>query len=264
MVDGVLTPENQNILDGTETKLKALFEEVKMPESHGLKHCRVVLGHMVSAIQASKIALTEDKKLMLCLAALLHEADDHKYFSTDSKNASSIMNQVLSENGISGSDQLISDVEESIALVSASVNGNSVPQKAVADPTILWPRFCDRLEAIGVIGAVRCLQYNEEAGDPFQTADTPRPTTEDQVWTHVTEERWNKYQNGGNSNSMMDHYYDKLLRVACPPPHLLRNSYLEAEMSKRAAPLVDVCLEYGKAGEVPLEKIRAMAARLAA
>ena len=26
MVDGVLTPENQKILDGTEAKLKALFE----------------------------------------------------------------------------------------------------------------------------------------------------------------------------------------------------------------------------------------------
>jgi hypothetical protein len=27
--------------------------------------------------------------------------------------------------------------------------------QAVADPSLLWPRFCDRLEAIGVIGAVR-------------------------------------------------------------------------------------------------------------
>ena len=57
---------------------------------------------------------------------------------------------------------LVSQVLQMISYVSASVNGNTVPQPANQDPTLLWPRFCDRLEAIGLTGKVgtvldRCL-----------------------------------------------------------------------------------------------------------
>ena len=39
---------------------------------------------------------------------------------------------------------------------------------------------------------------------------------------------------------MLDHYYDKLLHVARPPPRLVRNAYLEAEAEARVAPLLQV------------------------
>jgi len=195
---------------------------------------------------------------MLSLAALLHEADDHKYFPAGSRNAASILEQVLGEAGMTDSERkaFISEVEESISYVSASANGNSVPEKAVADPTLLWPRFCDRLEAIGVNGAVRCWQYNSEKGDPFHTPDTPRPKTADEVWLHVTEERWNQYQNGGSSLSMMDHYYDKLLQIAVYKEDVVQNKYLVGEAAKRVEPLVRICVEYGKTGEAPIYLIR--------
>jgi hypothetical protein len=45
---------------------------------------------------------------------------------------------------------------EMISYVSASANGNRVPERAESEPYLLWPRWCDRLEAIGPIGAVRC------------------------------------------------------------------------------------------------------------
>ena len=51
-----------------------------------------------------------------------------------------------------------------ISYVSASDNGNSIPERARSNPELLWVRFSDRLEAIGMIGAVRCYQYNEEKG----------------------------------------------------------------------------------------------------
>lgn len=44
-----------------------------------------------------------------------------------------------------------------INYVSASSNGNSVPERATANPELLWVRFSDRLEAIGTIGIVRCF-----------------------------------------------------------------------------------------------------------
>ena len=62
---------------------------------------------------------------------------------------------------------------------------------------------------------------------------------------------------------MLDHYYDKLLQISRPPAHLVRNAYLEAAAEERAAPLVEVCLEYGRTGAVPLERIRRLADELA-
>ena len=55
---------------------------------------------------------------------------------------------------------------------------------------------------------------------------------------------------------MMDHYYDKLLQIAHFDPQIVKNKYLEEEAARRVQPLVDVCLEYGKKGEVPEEMIK--------
>lgn len=98
-----------------------------------------------------------------------------------------------------------------ISFVSASDNGNAVPKEAKSNPELLWPRHCDRLEAIGVIGAVRCYQYNQEKGRALSCDTTPRPVIKPQVWAHVTPERFTKYMEAKQSDSMMDHYYDKLL-----------------------------------------------------
>lgn len=56
--------------------------------------------------------------------------------------------------------QVISNAVQMISYVSASGNGNSVPPECEQAPYLLWPRFSDRLEAIGTIGMVRCFQYN--------------------------------------------------------------------------------------------------------
>ena len=117
--------------------------------------------------------------MALRLAALLHEADDHKYFKKDEKNVRRILREILS--GLEDAKMIEEEVEEMISYVSASGNGNKVPGPAVGDPTLLWPRFCDRLEAIGTIGAVRCYQYNSEKGDPLMIKTTPRPNTEKEV-----------------------------------------------------------------------------------
>lgn len=98
-----------------------------------------------------------------------------------------------------------------ISYVSASDNGNSVPARAKKNPEFLWPRYSDRLEAIGPIGAVRCWQYNEEVNSPKFVATTPRPKTRKEVWKAVTPDKFDKYMEKKNSDSMMDHYFDKLL-----------------------------------------------------
>ena len=109
----------------------------------------------------------------------------------------------------------------------------------------------------------RCYLHNCHAGEPLAVEATPRPSTEAEAFELATEERFSKYQSsGGQSASMLDHYYDKLLVVARPPAAIVRNSYLEAEAHNRAAPLLAVCLAYSKAGIVPIDEIEATVTRL--
>lgn len=72
------------ILAAAKTALESLFVAVGMPESHGLGHSLTVLHHMDRAVAAAGPAtqhlLSPHRVLALQLAALLHEADDHKYF----------------------------------------------------------------------------------------------------------------------------------------------------------------------------------------
>ena len=259
----------EEIMNTVTTKLARLVLEHKMPESHGLSHCKTVLSHMDKAISTSEgpitALLTPEKKLTLRLAALLHEADDHKYFPDNDKfqNARRICSESISDS-VSERERIISDVILMISLVSASVNGNSVPEAARDDPTLLWPRWCDRLESIGIIGVVRCYQFTREKGtEPLMLDTSPRPQTEEELWQSVTEDRWARYQSsGGKSASMMDHYYDKLLHIAKLEPEVVQSSYLVQEARRRVAPLVDICIEAGISGQAPVKSLDKLEASL--
>jgi hypothetical protein len=55
---------------------------------------------------------------------------------------------------------------------------------------------------------------------------------------------------------MMDHYFDKLLQIAHFDKSVVKNQYLTLEAGRRVKPLVDICLEYGNSGKVPLDLIK--------
>jgi len=249
----------KSVMGVAQALLETLFTSVGMKESHGLGHCLTVLAHMEVALSCPGMTpqvrgqLVPRRQLSLRLAALLHEADDHKFFGAESRNCRDILEKSLT--GVTERELIQEEVEEMISYVSASVNGNTVPEKAKEDPSLLWPRFCDRLEAIGISGAVRCYQYNNEVNDPLVTDSMPRPTTVEEVWSSVTPERWASYQNGGSSASMMDHYYDKLLQIAVFPEEVVQCPYLVEEANKRVQPLIDICLEAGRTGEAPVDLI---------
>ena len=43
---------------------------------------------------------------------------------------------------------------------------------------------------------------------------TPRATSKAEVWENVTPDRFDNYMTTKTSDSMMDHYFDKLLQIA--------------------------------------------------
>jgi uncharacterized protein len=126
-------------------------------------------------------------------------------------------------------------------MVSSSKNGDAIPEDVVGKEWQLIPRYADRLEAIGLIGIERCYTYTMKKKLPLFLASTPKPKTEDELWSIASIERYNAYD--GNSASMIDHFYDKLLRLSVFP---IRNRYFDEECSKRRKPLVDFILKFGR------------------
>lgn len=89
----------------------------------------------------------------------MHDADDKKYFPEHKsyENANMILKDCLKDlDDECDVAEVIKLTLETISYVSASDNGNSVPERAQKLPELLWVRYSDRLEAIGTIGAVRC------------------------------------------------------------------------------------------------------------
>jgi len=261
------------LLAKAASSFEAFCRERSVPDHHGAGHAQRVLGHVEQALMASTRQLTSQRSLAVRLAALLHDADDRKYFGSPLKKPGQSSSKLLEAfpnadsllRAAGATREISEEVLRMISWVSCSVNGNSAPPETLAEPELLWPRWADRLEATGEIGIVRCWEYNCEVDMPKVTARTPRPSTEDEVWALASPERFSRYQSsGGASDSMLDHYYDKLLQVSRPPASIVQNAYLEEEMAKRSAPLVEICLKYGETGALPLNKdiIEAMKTRL--
>ena len=144
------------------------------------------------------------------LAALLHDADDRKVCaSQDFEHARRIVREVEVGCGLNLSDLVI----EMISYVSFTSNGNDVNDRSRELPYLLWPRFCDRLEAMGDVGIRRCADWNCLIGAPESVVDTPRPMGVEEALAEATEERALAYRTVRASRSLIDHYFDKLRSI---------------------------------------------------
>jgi len=120
------------------------------------------VGHTMRVYRlAMRIADSEPEcdRLVVALAALLHDADDGKLFSTtDNANARSFLNE--HDVDIGTADRIF----EAINSVSFSKNGTKTPStiegKIVQD--------ADRLDAIGAIGIARTFAYGGEHCRPLE------------------------------------------------------------------------------------------------
>eukprot|EP00536_Pseudo-nitzschia_multiseries_P004516 jgi/Psemu1/295613/fgenesh1_pm.75_\ len=239
--------------------------------------------------------LSDEQVLEIEAAALLHDVDDDKYFpkaasTTATPTAADLDRKTTDERRdyysslYPNAAELLREaaVPESshesilfmIDAVSCSKNGNSVPSRVDGGKNghtknaenannyhLLIPRWSDRIEAVGARGVWRCYQYNQEKGRPLCLEGvTPRPNTEAELWSHVVPERFEAYMEAADGAtedpSMIGHYYDKLLHVACPPRDIVRNEYLEEKLRNSAKELIEVCLRYGRTGVVDEDYIR--------
>ena len=94
----------QKVLDCSIEMLTEILNANGVPDSHGMGHCGKVLEHMIKTLDSAKndqsgnsFQFLEEKCLSLKLGALLHDADDRKYFAEDSQNAKTIIESSLNE-----------------------------------------------------------------------------------------------------------------------------------------------------------------------
>lgn len=144
---------NERLINDAKEYIRVLFE--KNSDGHDLAHSLRVYSN------AMKIAETEPGCDIeaIALAALLHDADDHKLFNTEN-NANAV--SFMKEHGIE--DQRIAFIVSIINSVSFSKNRGKKPDslegKIVQD--------ADRLDAMGAIGISRTFAYGGKHGRPLE------------------------------------------------------------------------------------------------
>ncbi|MDF2905466.1 MAG: metal-dependent phosphohydrolase [Herbinix sp.] len=174
------------VVENAFTYIKEIFNEDS--SGHDYHHSVRVYNN------ALHIAEQEGGKLLLIkLAALLHDVDDRKLFSTSDNLEHA--NTFLRENGVDAS------TTESICRIIKSVsftgNGSSIPDslegKIVQD--------ADRLDALGAIGIARTFAYGGHKGRPiYDPGEIPiENMTAEEYRSHI-------------SNSI-NHFYEKILKL---------------------------------------------------
>jgi uncharacterized protein len=225
-------------------QLNIILTNANVCKSHGINHAVTVMEHSILALESKEYFISNEQKEAVKLAALLHDADDKKFFP-EHKNYDNLR-FILTDK----SSDFVNLVITMVSLVSSSLNADRIPDDAAKNEWMLIPRYADRVEAIGLVGIERCFQYNKTINCSLYTEFTPRAKTVDEIFLIATKERYNNYK--GNSVSMIDHYYDKLIRIN---NILIDNDYLVNLADKRNQVIIKFILWFGEKGTINNEEI---------
>jgi len=228
---------DKNILEFVISELSKLYSLHHIEENHTISHSLDVLSHLEKCLEYEH-DIDEYRELCLKCAAILHDADDRKFFPNNAnyENAVGILKKVQLL-----SDGHIQDIIKIISLVSFSENGNSIPE---GDRWMLLVRWCDRLESIGKPGILRAYTYSLFIDRPLFLESTPRPKTIEDIYKECTLFRYNRYLEKKNSDSMMDHFFDKIIFV-CDDLVKCQNPYISKESADRKNDTLLFLLEFG-------------------
>ena len=231
------------IIEDAYSKLVEVLDG-KVDAAHGIDHAAMVLVHAQEALREYKGAISGDEMIAVQLAALLHDADDGKFFK-GTRNAETILEKVAEPHVGELALRMIN-------LVSCSKNGNS--KEGVEHEWMLYPRHADRLEAIGEIGIWRCWQYTEHVKRPIAAPDTPLAKNLKEVEEIAPFSRFENYVNKQGkvgSSSFIDHFYDKLLHIC----DLGDNPYFKDAAVIKKKIMQDFLIDFGQNGKVNEEFI---------
>jgi len=103
------------------------------------------------------------------LACLLHDADDKKYFPFNKNYDNARL--ILKKQGVS--EERIEKIIGMICVVSFSKNGDKMDNEKGEE--WYYPRYSDRIDAIGYKGIVRAYEYAKHVKNPISLPNTKVP-----------------------------------------------------------------------------------------
>jgi hypothetical protein len=226
------------ILGDATDYVRQVCHQYQVDDTHGVQHALAVVNHLKNALlMDTQYNLDMNTQRDLLLTAILHDIDDHKYYPINANNALNFLNQRFD---MTTTQKILTW----ISYIPTSQNGNQIPDEAIKQPWILWPRYCDRIEAVGHTGIARVIEYSHLRGVPDFVEKTPRPTTYDELVSYITPQRFEEYiKNNGVSASCIDHIYDKLLHICDVETY---SPYINQCLVDGKQLLVDICLQYGQ------------------
>lgn len=234
-------------------RLRSHVERLISCQAHGADHAEEVMMHTRKAILSrgllSRPLLGMYRYLyILLVAAYLHDVDDEKLFpltgENEYKNAEELASILLYPDEV----RLVKKI---CKLVSFSKNQNTIPEhvpelqciigsenQSVYIQLLMLVRYADRLVSLGMDGVVRCYKYTRYTSkQPLYIESTPILGDVDSIYQEAVK-RDGQYKNS-RSDSMIDHFYDKLLLLGNFP---IRNKYFDDQCKIRQQPLVDFLL----------------------
>ncbi len=241
-------------------KLSNIFEQNNIC-SNEIKHSICVYEHAKQSIKCISYLSSIDCQAIL-LASLLHNADKNSLNDNNNINNNNNNNGNNYENTKNvlkyKSIEFINLVIEMIELVNIQENNNTVVNLVKNKLWMLIPRYSNQLELIGKIGIVKSYQYSLTNKIQLFTNNTFRAKNIDELCLIATEERFNNYHNMClidkyfTSESMIDYYYDKLLRI-CNFQNF--NKYLIDTFNDKINVMIDFVIKFGINGFVDINLI---------
>lgn len=206
--------------------------------SHGILHMRTVFEHAIRAIEVyhndNTDDLSDEIKSAIVIAAFLHDIDDRKFFNTTNYDNA---RQIIRDIGYENLEDLIIKM---ITYVSSSKNRNDVTDECKQNPWLLIPRYCDRIEAIGIIGLERTYRYTKTINRKLFDENTMRIRSKEELFSEKILYRYDTYV--GESNTMIDHMYDKLLHIC---RNKVDNKYIDDIIEDRNDIMINFCIKFG-------------------
>ena len=208
-----------------EFVIKFVLPNLKQDSAHDVNHFRKVRDHALQAVEETQ--LEQWQKDAIVHAAFLHDLDDRKLTKgVIPVGHDSWVSFVLDRFSVPHADI----IKKMIDLVSSSKWGDRRD-----DDSPDWyylPRYCDRLEAIGLEGVRRVIDYSLAEGRSLHNEETERVENEEQLRRVATTERYEEYTTGRRTSATaLDHFYDKLLHTILPD--WVDNAYLAEQFATR-------------------------------
>lgn len=234
--------------------MEFIYDEIKKligeNTGHGMLHIAMVSQNVQAMINANG-NLNNDQTMIIILAALLHDVDDHKFFENTSNAENILKKSIFSD--------FATQVLFCVDCVSYSNNQNNYPEIVpsefdefgfnreyfqqtgkfdIKDLWILYPRFADRLEAIDLH---RALEFGQSRNRPDYNEDTPKIFSLDdfeKIDFNRLEEEYilRSCRSHPDRNSSMDHVYEKCMNLYKMETH---NSWCESEKMLRHKKMMD-------------------------